>query len=476
MKTMLKIIMSAILVSVTTVGLLTGCSGDSQVPDSSQSAGQTVINKETDKLLKQYTSEKNLLQVINGKPYYFSGHYMFLLNDNGTVTVPTITWTSEEEPEARPYAATDIHECAFDGNNIYQQYKSDCENIYMDDFSDTSNFTKNILINEKWLEIFLGEKYQCILSGMTDFQADGDYIYFRYEAPRENFHKTLNENYRLGRFKKDGSSIELLNDIANDFIVKDGWIYFYDNGYTYDKSNNKSDLDLSRAGIYKMKTDGSEKTLLLGELRSDYMDYAIYRICDNLKIYGDLIYFQKFDENDDSKVYCMSLDGSNLKAVTKESAFNYTVSGDMLFYSTGKRLVSQIDPRSLKKVFLNDGSEEEMFKISGSYYLEFTVYNNYLYFNDGGTRMYAKCIKLGSDEKPSCCGQRYNLLENKMENIYGYQIAKIVLNNDGFETYSLIKGDTFYWKDAVNSENGTGIPYPITACDSEFSMPDIEES
>ena len=72
-------------------------------------------------------------------------------------------------------------------------------------------------------------------------------------------HKAL--NHRLIRASKDGKKIEFVGgeDVrAVDFVVNDGWIYYADNGYVCE--GNLFSFDYSRVGIYKMKTDGSEKT------------------------------------------------------------------------------------------------------------------------------------------------------------------------------------------------------------------------
>lgn len=420
------------LTATLSIGLLTGCGENYSNNNNGTTQNQTVNKTDNTNPINEIlnsaedTSEKSFIYTNNGKLYYGSGGESFLLNDDNTVNVPIVNFTPNEksgtDPGDRGFDIGSPDKCAIDGDKVYTPYK--CRRDQIDVYSiNGDSITANVLMNADILEKCLGENYYLIVSGMTDLYADGDYVYFRYDPERETFYLTQKENYHLGRFKKDGSSIELLDEIASDITIKDGWVYYYDNGYTYNEkatTDKKYSFDLSHAGIYKMKTDRSEKQLLLGNFKSyDEESNSKYYLCDGITIYNNYIYFQNFTDEGGSKVYRMNLDGSDLKAVTKEGTYKYTISGDTLYYSTGKRGENQSDPRSFIKVSLNDMNEETLFNITPAYF-RFNVYNGYIYFNDSGYGYYYfNQIEQNSETKPNCCGQRYNISENKMENLYG---------------------------------------------------------
>lgn len=480
MKKTFKTVLCTMLTVTLSIGLLTGCSGNPSINTNgttqSQSNG-TDIQNQTNNILNgsENTSQKSCIYTNNGKVYYFPKN-TFLLNDDNTVSIPTVNFISDKksgtDSKNREFYIGNPDKCAIDGNKIYNQYKDDGTHIYVYSING-DNITEKVLMDSDILENCLGEYYYLIVQRMTDLYADSDYVYFKYDPERETFYETQKENYRLGRFKKDGSSIEILDEIASDIAIKDGWIYYYDNGYTYNEkatTNKKYSFDLSRAGIYKMKTDGSEKQLLLGNFKNyDEEKNSKYYLCDGITIYNNYIYFQNFTDEGESKVYRMNLDGSDLKAITKEGSYNYTVSGDTLYYSTGKRGENQTDPRSFIKVSLNDGNEEKLFNVFSSY-LIFTVYDGYIYFNNVYD-YYHSDIEQGSNTKPHCSGQRYNIIENKIENLYGYQLVKITEKDDfGMEEREYIGEPQYYWKDA----NKTEIIIDNRTVDDEFSLPKTE--
>lgn len=93
------------------------------------------------------------------------------------------------------------------------------------------------------------------------------YVYFINTGNSKNFaaFHADNNNFRIGRFAEDGSSIEYIGkETACAMDLYDGYIYYLDNGYTKKVTDGRmiNDYDISRMGVYRMKTDGSDKQKL----------------------------------------------------------------------------------------------------------------------------------------------------------------------------------------------------------------------
>ena len=194
-------------------------------------------------------------------------------------------------------------------------------------------------------------------------------------------HKAL--NHRLIRASKDGKKIEFVGgeDVrAVDFVVNDGWIYYADNGYVCE--GNLFSFDYSRVGIYKMKTDGSEKTRIFDKF--DEMDRDKYYKSGNaffLTIYNGKLYFCDLSDNS-SRIASINLDGSDYRQLSSEGAKLFTIDADNneIYYQVGNALEHSPDPTEMKKMKA-DGSSEQRFsdRLFTDYTFNFKVYDGYLY-------------------------------------------------------------------------------------------------
>lgn len=147
--------------------------------------------------------------------------------------------------------------------------------MYKFTFLDDGSIRKSVWIDESIIknsEVFKGNDYSYI-NLMTNWQLDGEYIYFTFIPGIEYFNTEMKDAYRLGKISKDGTSIEFIDDtIAFDYVVKDGWIYFYDNGFVYEGSINYS-YDNNREGLYKMRVNGTGRQLIYGDIEKNPGDY-----------------------------------------------------------------------------------------------------------------------------------------------------------------------------------------------------------
>ena len=219
-----------------------------------------------------------------------------------------------------------------------------------------------------------------IATDIGGFMVDGDWVYAKVVGHYYS-HKEL--NYRVIRASKDGKKIEFVGgeDVrAVDFVVNDGWIYYADNGYVCE--GNLFSFDYSRVGIYKMKTDGSEKTRIFDKF--DEMDRDKYYKSGNaffLTIYNGKLYFCDLSDNS-SRIASINLDGSDYRQLSSEGAKLFTIDADNneIYYQVGNALEHSPDPTEMKKMKA-DGSSEQRFsdRLFTDYTFNFKVYDGYLY-------------------------------------------------------------------------------------------------
>ena len=215
------------------------------------------------------------------------------------------------------------------------------------------------------------------------FAVDGDYIYGSVVGDLDYFAIHPELNYRVFRIDKSGSKIEFVGDEsvrAKEMIVKDGWIYYVDNGYS--RNDTYSTNDYSRAGLYKIKTDGSGKTKLFGEYdESSDMNRVTEGCVGGLTLFGDKLYFMNlYDEK--SLVCRMNPDGSSLETLSDRGARCFTIdsSENKLYYITGEYLHMSPNPEQLCVLDLDSKNNSVIYgKISSDNHI--SVDEGYVYFS-----------------------------------------------------------------------------------------------
>ena len=219
-------------------------------------------------------------------------------------------------------------------------------------------------------------------SDIRGFTVDGDWVYARVLGNIEFYtaHKAL--NHRLIRASKDGEKIEFVGgeDVrATEFVLTDGWIYYADNGYTFD--GDSISYDRSRVGIYKIKTDGSEKTRIFDKLGEYSESSRTYGNAAVLTFYNGKLYFCDLSDNS-SRIASINLDGSDYRQLSSEGAKLFTIDADNneIYYQVGNALEHSPDPTEMKKMKA-DGSSEQRFsdRLFTDYTFNFKVYDGYLY-------------------------------------------------------------------------------------------------
>ncbi len=377
-------------------------------------------------------SSESTIFVNKGKEYYLSGGgNIFLLDEDKVDSVKEITDDSGLQSVVGLAPTVSV----YDGKYLYGRCGDDRTNLYKYSFNEDGTVEKSVWVSEKVLNnSVLVNDIGYYTGNMMDWTICGDYVYFICKPSVEFVVNQFDIAYQLGRVSMNGKKIEFLGETASTYAVKDGWLYYYDNGFTFDKKDKHNfEIDKNRAGIYKMRTNGSQKKLLLDNFVMDETyDDGYNRLCDKMEVVGDYLYFIDYSENGKSRVCRMKTDGSDVQYVTQNGAYSYIVDTDRneLYYVAGEFGWSQEDFRKMYKVSLDNGTENMISEHIDPGCYKLTYCNNYIYFHNS-------YFYLETNESRTC-GMRYNILSSTFERLNGSveQNSEFVVNPDtgGYET------------------------------------------
>ena len=250
-----------------------------------------------------------------------------------------------------------------------------------------------------------------------------DYVYFYIGR---GYGQLTDPGARIGRIGKSTGKVELVggSEITTDgFVISDGWIYFLDSDSTHKGEN---------AGIYKMKTDGSEKTLLHRE--SFNLSLSVQPIAE----YDGFIYYLN-NYNSDGDLPCISRvksDGSGYEKIVKSNEAsivftNLAVDSGKLYYVDYD--YSKSTPRVLNSFEINSKESKENIcpDFAGDGCID--IDDGYFYYLSSDLRKIKQkglCIRIESTDpaNPDKYWVRYNIKENfKPEYFYAYKNADGVI-------------------------------------------------
>lgn len=167
-----------------------------------------------------------------------------------------------------------------------------------------------------------------------------DWIYYINIKDRGNIYK----------MKTNGSEKTLVYDnYTSNLNLMEGWLYFS----SYDENGFFKN-------IYKMKTDGSER-IKLSEDSPSYMN-----------VVGDWIFYSNI--NDGDKIYKMKTDGSCRTRINYDPSWNLIVFDGWIYYVSGNLLCKVKTDGSQKTVLL-----DEVHRIRALYVIDEWLY----YLGDG---------------------------------------------------------------------------------------------
>ncbi|MFP4977309.1 DUF5050 domain-containing protein [Paenibacillus sp. CN-4] len=172
---------------------------------------------------------------------------------------------------------------------------------------------------------------------------------FHVQLVGDTLYYTHGGGYQHGqmyKMKTDGTGKQKLSgDSVSELTVQDGWIYYTS---FYQK-------------ILKVDVNGKSKTRLLSAASGGGS-------ISGLNVQGDWLYF-----NQNSKLYKMRTDGSELTKLSDDFAYNLNVSGDWVYYcdySGNKNLVR----------IRTDGTQRQ--ELTQRKSLDIHVLGSYVFYND----------------------------------------------------------------------------------------------
>lgn len=314
---------TALLLAVILLASLAACGGDS----GSSSGGSSAHN---------YAAVRN--------PFIFDTSYgSYALNVNLADTDHEIDLSDtdysaflmpEDKDKTYYFLMTQIGD-DFYGHDSY----SGSYDLYHVTAVDRSTVTKEIWVSEEQLkESCLADnddpiEYEYARS-LENLMADGSDIYAVFDpyhrfAAKYKMSTPLPAWNRIVRIGKSGDSIAFVGGEevrATAFVIRDGWIYYADNGFAV--SGGEVSYDDARAGIYKMKTDGSERTLLCAASNVDCTEEGkmLRYSAANLSLYDDQLYF--IDLSADCRLCRIGTDGSGYEKISSGSVHTYIMDPD----------------------------------------------------------------------------------------------------------------------------------------------------
>lgn len=379
---MKKLIKTVALLMIPTIGLaLTGCS-----PTKVTSTGNEYVIQN------------------NGIEYYLQGTMVIGIDKNNGLKAVGCEVNEEEKQVNIEYIDNIMPLYLSEGNSVVVNnniYKYSYGDLYKYSFTDN-----NYKLDEEIIDISSNFDNEYDSRSVSDLKTDGKYIYFIINPLTDYFKATPKGNYfKMGKMSLDGKEFELFDTVASSYTISDGWIYYFNNGYT--ANNDNYSFDYEQAGLYKMKTDGSEREELISGKINNYkcslfdMDNTITEIKAN----EDYIYFIDHSERGQGRVCRTKKDGSDYQVISDNTAYSITFdTNNHMYYSNSEDGVTN---RKIYEVSLDSMGETKLFEVSlGSPYLD--CYDNYLYLS---------CSDYSKNNE-FLAGERYDIANKKVESIY----------------------------------------------------------
>ncbi len=402
--------------------VLSGCSG---------SQGQSV------------STQKTCIYTVNGQKIYNSGKALYIIRDDDTfdyVENEPSPDESESDKAIYPnyvrgilpnhivgddYAISTM----FDNGQIVSWDLADPKNASYQNLYDIYNIKSvwEAAVDKFELDCTSEELASAVLGSTSAKMIDGGdgYVYFNFWPSVEYANQMMPIAYNIIRFAKDGTDFEIMDNKAGAFTIKDGYMYYYYGGYSYDYENKETVIDESSAGIYKMKLDGSEKTPLVKQnLNSEQKSnpYSAMNAAGNMNIIGNELYYISTD----GYLYKVMLNGDQLEKVTKSMCNNYYIDtvSDMLYYVQGRYRIYESQGYPLVSVPLSGGEEKQLLQSyvnMSSFEGIMTVDGKYLYFSnsDRYSPYNEHYIYINGDESENdeYCGLRLDLETGEMQKL-----------------------------------------------------------
>lgn len=371
----------------------------------------------------------------NGNDYYLDAGIIVNLGKNGELSA--VGCEATEDNNNVQYVDNIAPEKLSKYKSVYINNAIYCvkeSNLYKYTFTDNKNILKKeeITINSDAFADEYGSKL------IYDLKTDGQYLYFIIKPSMDYMSAVSKDSlYKIGKMSFDGKEVDWYDVVASSYTIDDGYIYYFNNGYTSD--GDSYSFNFENSGLYKMKLDGSGKELMYNdfETESDTKNQLYFYNLNDMKVYGDYLYFSNYSSQGENKVCRIKRDGSDFETVSKNSAYSlsFDTENNKLYY-VGRSDTTGLAKRKCYEISLDTFDETELFEISINepdvYY-----YNNYLYLNYADTA-------LAADISSVMIGERYDTVNQKLELLYGHYNKQEL--EDGIFTTIKYDGPYLEWK------------------------------
>lgn len=483
-KKMVSAILSAALIMT-----VLGCSGcgndDSKDASSGGTSDKTVsdsASSETQDDKQTEAKQSGIISVMNGQTYYFP-FANYKLNGTECEFLEKLGLSFFSNSHCTLLSGNELY------GNIYGSPKQS-EGIYHVTIKSDSEFDSEVLYPvekiapdlTKPIKDVIYQKYDAseaeeefnklILESLRQLRDGNDgFIYFSLGSDRFDWDETLSINNRFGRFAKDGSKIEIIPDMyvaaktLGDFNydIKDGMIYYFDNGYSY--TDGKVSYDIERAGIYKAGTDGTGKQKLFDIRYTNEEDTSLAteqneNMVTNVHVIGDYLYFSNATKEGMGCLYRMPISGGTPEKVTEKSCMNYFYDAEEneLYYRTGS-LFTFVERSDMIEKNLSSGEEKVLFATGYKTALgeQFEKYGEYIYFHSNDSYIYTLYRERNMDgevydkvnyDASRPCGKRFNIKNSMMEYLFTYEYVDTETDEFLGDKVVWSGGYTVEWKTA----------------------------
>lgn len=374
----------------------------------------------------------------NGNDYYLDAGIIVNLGKNGELSA--VGCEATEDNNNVQYVDNIAPEKLSKYKSVYINNAIYCvkeSNLYKYTFTDNKNILKKeeITINSDAFADEYGSKL------IYDLKTDGQYLYFIIKPSMDYMNAVSKDSlYKIGKMSFDGKEVDWYDVVASSYTIDDGYIYYFNNGYTPDGGSYS--FNFENSGLYKMKLDGSGKELMYNdfELESDTKNQLYFYDLKDMKVYGDYLYFANYSSKGENKVCRIKKDGSDFETVSKNSAYSlsFDTENNKLYY-IGRGDNTGLAKRKCYEILLDTFDETELFEI-GINEPDVYYYNNYLYLNYADTALAADISSVSS----VMIGERYDTVNKKLELLYGHYNKQEI--KDGIFTTIKYDGPYLEWK------------------------------
>lgn len=374
----------------------------------------------------------------NGNDYYLDAGIIVNLGKNGELSA--VGCEATEDNNNVQYVDNIAPEKLSKYKSVYINNAIYCvkeSNLYKYTFTDNKNILKKeeITINSDAFADEYGSKL------IYDLKTDGQYLYFIIKPSMDYMSAVSKDSlYKIGKMSFDGKEVDWYDVVASSYTIDDGYIYYFNNGYTPDGGSYS--FNFENSGLYKMKLDGSGKELMYNDFEpeSDTKNQLYFYDLKAMKVYGDYLYFANYSSKGENKVCRIKKDGSDFETVSKNSAYSlsFDTENNKLYY-IGRGDNTGLAKRKCYEILLDTFDETELFEI-GINEPDVYYYNNYLYLNYADTALAADISSVSS----VMIGERYDTVNKKLELLYGHYNKQEI--KDGIFTTIKYDGPYLEWK------------------------------